>query len=113
MPDATAEQRYMVLPERPAGTEGMSEEQLASLVTRDAMIGVLLVSGATVSHDISLALGWMPGRSARQQRRRETFRGVEVGADPRPGGDALGKADQAWRAVDRCSEAVVADDLEQ
>jgi nitrile hydratase len=38
--DSSAEQRYMVLPERPAGTEGMSEEQLAELVTRDSMIGV-------------------------------------------------------------------------
>lgn len=38
--DSTAEQRYMVLPERPAGTETLSEEALAALVTRDAMIGV-------------------------------------------------------------------------
>jgi nitrile hydratase subunit alpha len=38
--DSTAEQRYLVLPERPAGTEGMSEEELATLVTRDSMIGV-------------------------------------------------------------------------
>jgi len=38
--DSTAEVRYLVLPERPAGTEGMSEEELAALVTRDAMIGV-------------------------------------------------------------------------
>lgn len=37
--DSTAELRYMVLPERPAGTEGMSEEALAELVTRDSMIG--------------------------------------------------------------------------
>lgn len=42
--DATAELRYLVLPERPAGTEGWSEEQLAGIVTRDAMIGVALVS---------------------------------------------------------------------
>ncbi len=41
--DSSAEVRYMVLPERPAGTEGMSEEQLADLVTRDAMIGVATV----------------------------------------------------------------------
>jgi nitrile hydratase len=41
--DSTAEIRYMVLPERPAGTERMSEEQLAELVTRDAMIGVARV----------------------------------------------------------------------
>jgi nitrile hydratase len=38
--DSTAEIRYLVLPERPAGTEGMSEEALADLVTRDSMIGV-------------------------------------------------------------------------
>jgi nitrile hydratase subunit alpha len=31
--------RYMVVPERPEGTEGLSEEQLAELVTRDSMIG--------------------------------------------------------------------------
>jgi len=37
--DSNAEIRYMVLPERPAGTEGWSEEKLASLVTRDSMIG--------------------------------------------------------------------------
>jgi nitrile hydratase len=38
--DSTADMRYLVLPARPAGTEGWSEEQLASLVTRDCMIGV-------------------------------------------------------------------------
>jgi nitrile hydratase len=37
--DSNAELRYLVLPMRPEGTEGMSEEQLASLVTRDSMIG--------------------------------------------------------------------------
>lgn len=37
--DVTAELRYMVLPQRPEGTEGWSEEQLAELVTRDSMIG--------------------------------------------------------------------------
>ena len=41
--DSTAELRYMVLPERPAGTEGMSEDDLAELVSRDSMIGVALV----------------------------------------------------------------------
>ncbi len=41
--DSTAEIRYMVLPERPAGTERLSEAQLAELVTRDAMIGVARV----------------------------------------------------------------------
>jgi nitrile hydratase len=42
--DSTAELRYLVLPERPAGTEEMSEEVLAALVTRDAMVGVAKVS---------------------------------------------------------------------
>jgi nitrile hydratase len=37
--DSTAEQRYLVLPLRPAGTDGFSEEQLAALVTRNSMIG--------------------------------------------------------------------------
>jgi nitrile hydratase len=41
--DSTAEVRYLVLPERPAGTENMSEEQLAGLVTRDAMVGTARV----------------------------------------------------------------------
>ncbi len=38
--DSSADLRYMVLPERPAGTEGWSEERLAEIVTRDCMIGV-------------------------------------------------------------------------
>jgi nitrile hydratase len=38
--DSSSEVRYLVLPERPPGTEGMSEEELAGLVTRDAMVGV-------------------------------------------------------------------------
>ncbi len=42
--DSNAELRYMVLPERPDGTDGMSEEQLAELVTRDSMVGVAKVA---------------------------------------------------------------------
>jgi len=38
--DSTADQRYLVLPERPAGSEGLSEEELAALITRDSMVGV-------------------------------------------------------------------------
>ncbi len=41
--DSNAELRYLVLPQRPAGTESMSEEQLAELVTRDSMIGTAVV----------------------------------------------------------------------
>ena len=46
--DSTAEIRYLVLPQRPSGTEALSEEQLAALVTRDSMIGtgLALVPGA-------------------------------------------------------------------
>ena len=42
--DSVSEIRYLVLPERPAGTESFTEEQLASLVSRDAMIGVAKVA---------------------------------------------------------------------
>ena len=42
--DSTAEIRYLVLPERPAGTENLTEAQLAELVTRDSMIGVTRVT---------------------------------------------------------------------
>lgn len=42
--DSSAEQRYLVLPERPQGTEGMTEAELAALITRDAMIGVAKVA---------------------------------------------------------------------
>ncbi|MEC8196936.1 MAG: nitrile hydratase subunit alpha, partial [Pseudomonadota bacterium] len=40
--DSTAEVRYLVVPQRPAGTEGLSEDELAALVTRDSMIGTAL-----------------------------------------------------------------------
>ena len=42
--DSTAELRYLVLPERPAGTERLTEDELAALVTRDAMVGVAKIS---------------------------------------------------------------------
>jgi nitrile hydratase len=42
--DSTAELRYLVLPERPAGSEKMTEEELAALVTRDSMVGVAKVT---------------------------------------------------------------------
>ena len=46
--DSNAELRYLVLPQRPAGTEGMSEDALAALVTRDSMIGTALVEAPAV-----------------------------------------------------------------
>ncbi len=42
--DSSAEQRYIVIPERPKGTESMTEAELAALVTRDSMIGVAKVA---------------------------------------------------------------------
>jgi nitrile hydratase len=42
--DSTAELRYIVLPERPAGSDGLSEGALAALVSRDAMVGVARVA---------------------------------------------------------------------
>lgn len=42
--DSSSEVRYFVLPERPAGTENLSEEELAGLVTRDAMVGIAKVA---------------------------------------------------------------------
>ena len=47
--DSTSTIRYMVLPERPPGTESLSEEELAALVTRDSMIGVGIPNPATVT----------------------------------------------------------------
>ena len=43
--DSSSEVRYFVLPERPAGTQSLSEEELAGLVTRDNMVGVTRVAG--------------------------------------------------------------------
>ncbi|MFV0259181.1 MAG: nitrile hydratase subunit alpha [Acidimicrobiales bacterium] len=43
--DSTAEIRYLVVPQRPGGTDGWSEEDLAGLVTRDSMIGVTVADG--------------------------------------------------------------------
>ena len=42
--DSSSEVRFLVLPQRPAGTESLSEDQLAELVTRDAMVGVAVVA---------------------------------------------------------------------
>ena len=49
--DSTAETRFLVLPIRPAGTDGWDEERLAALVTRDSMIGTGL---AKKPEDVSL-----------------------------------------------------------
>jgi nitrile hydratase len=47
--DSSAEMRYMVLPMRPAGTEGLGEDALVPLVTRDALIGVAEIAAPTAA----------------------------------------------------------------
>ncbi|MDQ3826671.1 MAG: nitrile hydratase subunit alpha, partial [Actinomycetota bacterium] len=47
--DSSGHSRWFVVPERPAGTEGMSEEQLAQLVTTESMIGVALAKSPAES----------------------------------------------------------------
>tara|TARA_B110000263_G_C15171220_1_gene447005 strand:+ start:263 stop:454 length:192 start_codon:yes stop_codon:yes gene_type:complete len=41
--DSTADLRYLVLPQRPAGTEHLTEDELASLVKRDSMVGITVI----------------------------------------------------------------------
>lgn len=49
--DSSAEIRYLVIPERPKGTQNLSESELAELVTRDAMVGVAEVAGPSGRRD--------------------------------------------------------------
>jgi nitrile hydratase len=56
--DSTADMRYLVLPARPAGTEGWDEDSLASLVGRDAMIGVTLAASPAI--DAGEGMGGSP-----------------------------------------------------
>ncbi len=71
--NSTAQTRYLVLPQRPAGTQEMSEDELARLVTRDTMIGVAEVRRDTQTRGRALPLPWQwpcvsgtttPGRSS-------------------------------------------------
>ena len=65
--DSSSDMRYLVLPERPAGTEGLSEEELAALVTRDSMIGTGLPKSAVSGGSLARRRG--PGGAAALQRR--------------------------------------------
>ena len=66
--DSSSEVRYLVLPERPAGSEALSEDELAALVTRDAMVGVGGPGGVA---RVSLTTPpRAPGRARRGQGRR-------------------------------------------
>jgi nitrile hydratase alpha subunit len=51
--DSSADVRYLVLPRRPAGTEGFSEEQLAAIVSRDSLIGVTEVNAPAVAAGVA------------------------------------------------------------
>jgi len=55
--DSSAEMRYMVLPERPRGTEGLGEADLVPLITRDALIGVAEVAAPAATRPVSRASG--------------------------------------------------------
>ncbi len=74
--DSTADIRYLVLPARPAGTETMSEQELAAMVTRDTMIGVARPAGAHGRIDSSSSCATQAGR-------RTTSMAV-----PRPGAES-------------------------
>ncbi len=49
--DSTAEVRYLVIPERPLGSEGMSVEQLEKLVTRDSMVGAEILNSSSAGEE--------------------------------------------------------------
>jgi len=53
--DSSADMRYLVIPERPAGTEHLSEAELADLVTRDSMIGVTKAHGPEQQAELQAA----------------------------------------------------------
>ena len=87
--DSTAELRYIVLPERPAGTGNLTEEELAALVTRDAMIGVAQVRPAvrSRSHERRARHGRHArdgARSVREERARipRALGGTGLGVEP-------------------------------
>ena len=50
--DSTAEVRYLVIPERPMGSEGMSIEQLEKLVTRDSMVGAEILNSSSSGEEV-------------------------------------------------------------
>ncbi len=85
--DSSAEVRYMVLPERPDGTDGLAVEELADLVTRDSMIGVERLGYP------ALANATAERRRGRQGRRLPGEAGAEAGRDAARGsGSGLGRA---------------------
>ncbi len=110
--DSTAETRYLVLPMRPAGTEGWSEEQLAELVTRDSMIGTGLprsrpkdIGKMNGVHD----MGGMDGFGTVEPEPNEPVFHARLGRPRHGDGARHGRHTAAWnidcsalRARDRC-----------
>ena len=79
--DSTAELRYLVVPMRPAGSEGLDEAALADLVTRDSMIGTGLAQAAAHERAAgSRRRRWALGRSRRRRTSRLPRRMGEAGA---------------------------------
>jgi len=66
--DSTAELRYLVIPMRPAGTEGWNEERLAALVTRDSMIGTGIALRPSKQHERRAGSRWHDGLRSGQSR---------------------------------------------
>ena len=92
--DSTAEVRYIVVPERPAGTADFTEDQLAALVTRDSMVGVAKVGAASREQRMNGVhdLGGMHGMGPIAYEHNEP-----VFHEPGRGGVALIRAVRGWR----------------
>jgi hypothetical protein len=71
--DSSADIRYMVLPMRPPGTEGLSEEELARLITRDCLIGV----NVPLEPRWASRVNYSPECYIRKARARERYEGVD------------------------------------
>src|SRR5262249_18542528 len=72
--DSTAETRFIVLPMRPAGTEGLSEQQLAELVTRDSMIGTGLPRAPGEAQRCTACTTWAAWTASARARSSPTSR---------------------------------------
>ena len=105
--DSSAEMRYLVLPERPEGTDGAKEDELASLVTRDSMIGVAPVS------DLLSPARAMAGPTALPRRTASSFEAPWQGGVL---GMAVGLVEQLeldWDDFRQRLIAAVAEDLDR
>lgn len=88
--DSTAELRYLVLPQRPAGSEGMTEAQLAELVTRDSMIGAGILAPVTPGRTAAAAAN--DGAAQDEAARDEVAKGAVAQDEVAKAGAAGGAA---------------------